>query len=48
MTLTAATTSIVYGDSTSLSGRFVWVQRQGLYGWTNTKRVYLGTTSRAT
>lgn len=30
------------------AGRFVWVQRQGVYGWTNVKRVYLGTTSRAT
>jgi plastocyanin len=30
------------------AGRFVWVQRQGLYGWKNIKRVYFGATSRAT
>jgi plastocyanin len=29
------------------AGRFVWVQRQGAYGWTNVKRVYLSATSRA-
>jgi plastocyanin len=29
------------------AGRFVLVQRQGLYGWTNLKRVYLSSTSRA-
>jgi plastocyanin len=29
------------------AGRFVWVQRQGAYGWTNVKRVYLSSTSRA-
>ena len=29
------------------AGRFVWVQRQGAYGWTNVKRIYLSSTSRA-
>ena len=29
------------------AGRFVWVQRQGAYGWSNLKRVYLSSTSRA-
>jgi plastocyanin len=29
------------------AGRFVWVQRQGAYGWSNVKRVYLSSTSRA-
>jgi plastocyanin len=29
------------------AGRFVWVQRQGAYGWTNAKRIYLSSTSRA-
>jgi plastocyanin len=29
------------------AGRFVLVQRQGAYGWTNVKRVYLSSTSRA-
>jgi len=29
------------------AGRYVYVQRQGAYGWTNVKRIYLSSTSRA-
>jgi plastocyanin len=33
----------------SYSGHYVWLQRHtSLFGWTNIKRVYLGSTSRAT
>lgn len=42
----AVYTAKVTSDLT-YTGRFVWVQRQSAYGWTNMKRVYLSSTSRA-